>query len=82
MIIKCVKCKHKNEYNKCYLCKIYFSTENNNVICPNCEDECEKIYIETINMKHKQEEEKRKKQETIYNMTPKYKSLLIDFDGD
>lgn len=83
MKFKCIKCKHINEYIKCHMCKALFSTETSNmpVLCPKCEEECEMLYIETINNKHKQEEEKRKKQETIYNMPLKYKSLLIDFDG-
>ena len=84
MYFKCVKCKHKNKYLRCHMCREYFYTEKkeNPPMCFKCEEECEKLYIETINKKHKIEQDKRKREQTIKNLSPEYKSLLIDFDGE
>lgn len=80
MYFKCNSCNYKNNYNCCELCKKWFYTkkyENGFKVCSNCYIECEKMYIELIN-----EQEKTKEKNNNYkNISEKYISLLIDFDG-
>lgn len=85
MKFKCVKCDCINTYIKCHMCRKYYYVEkedNNPVMCKLCEDECEQIYIETINKKKKLKLEKEQREIKMKNLPKEYKSLIIDFDGE
>jgi len=81
MKFKCVNCKCDNIYLKCHMCRKFFSVakeDNNPVMCKECEEECEQIYIETLKNKKKLQEQRELE---IQKLPEKYKSLLISFDG-
>ena len=84
MIIKCKYCKKDNIYLKCLMCltKFYADNANDEPMCKECFQECEDIYIETINKKKQLALEKAKKIQQIKNLPKKYQNFLIDFDGD
>lgn len=62
--------------------KFYADKKTNEPICKECFDECEQIYIDTINRKKQIALEKAQKLERIKHLPKKYQNFLIDFDGD
>lgn len=84
MKFKCVECDCMNQYLRCHMCKKWFPFEGEEckgVICPECERECEQLYIETVNKKHSILIAKEKRELQLKNLPEKYKNLIIDFDG-
>jgi hypothetical protein len=80
MIFKCHHCNCNNNFIRCNLCKKYFystKTEKEEIICLECEIECENIYNELVKSKLKKELSLK---EQINNLPNKYKKLIIEFD--
>jgi len=83
MKFKCDKCDWHNQYLRCHMCKTWFSFEGEEckgIICSECERECEQLYIETVNRKHKILIAKEKRELQLKILPEKYRNLIIDFD--
>ena len=84
MKFKCVECECDNQYLRCHMCKKWFSFKGEackGIICFECENECEQLYIETVNKKHNILILKEKRELQFKLLPDKYKNLIIDFDG-